>query len=66
MLEKRGYINSPLSPAMLLNFLGAGSSILTINSGDYSIDFATAQSGNHPIRFVAMTASGGATVGSQL
>ncbi len=38
-LEPLRYINSPLSPAMLVTFLGTIPRTLTIDSGDYSIDF---------------------------
>ena len=39
-LEKRGYINSPLSPDLLLaNFLGIGTRLIAFNSGNYNINF---------------------------
>ena len=40
MLEKRAYVNSPLSWDMILaTFLGTGTSIITLDSGDYNINF---------------------------
>ena len=60
------------SVAMRLNDLGSGYWVVVTGpsdslfpgesdwhaDGDYNIDFATAQSGNHPIRFVAIDGAG--------
>ncbi len=62
------------SVAMRLNDLGSGYWVVVTGpsdslfpgesdwhaDGDYNIDFATAQSGNHPIRFVAIDGAGNA------